>query len=103
MPASFLKTWSEKWKAVGRRSPREIPPSAIPKLDPPGPWISDRSAMDPDPSLALCGPAWGWVAKDLILYPFVWRAYTSGENLLKHPSRRAQGAVIRDLSPLGTK
>ncbi len=41
----------------------------------------------------------GWVAKDLILYPFVWKAYTSGEK--PRPSPGSKGVVIQDLSPSG--
>lgn len=42
----------------------------------------------------------GWVAKDVILYPFVWRAYASGEKP-RRPSPDSIGVVIRELSPSG--
>jgi membrane protein implicated in regulation of membrane protease activity len=43
----------------------------------------------------------GWVAKDLLLYPFVWRAYASGGSTPKRPSPESRGIVIRELSPSG--
>ncbi len=43
----------------------------------------------------------GWIAKDLILYPFVWRAYAAGGESRNRPPMNARGVVIRELSPAG--
>ncbi len=43
----------------------------------------------------------GWVAKDLLLYPFVWRGYASGASVPGRPSRDSRGIVVRELAPSG--
>jgi membrane-bound ClpP family serine protease len=43
-----------------------------------------------------------WVAKDAILYPFVWRAYDSGDpTALPYPMEGAQGIAIDRIDPSG--
>jgi membrane protein implicated in regulation of membrane protease activity len=48
---------------------------------------------------------WGgvavWVAKDVILFPFVWRAYDRDRSKDVHPLINRQGIVERRLDPSG--
>lgn len=41
-----------------------------------------------------------WVAKDLILFPYVWRAYDS-RSPANHPLAGSRGVVVKTLSPEG--
>lgn len=43
-----------------------------------------------------------WAAKDLVLYPFVWRAYDDSDvPRTGHPQPGAEGIVVRRLDPVG--
>jgi membrane protein implicated in regulation of membrane protease activity len=42
-----------------------------------------------------------WIAKDIVLYPFVWRAYDPDHRLSKHSLEGLKGIVRERLDPLG--
>jgi membrane protein implicated in regulation of membrane protease activity len=42
-----------------------------------------------------------WVAKDIIMFPFVWRAYDSERGERGHPRAGAQAVVVKKISPAG--
>jgi membrane protein implicated in regulation of membrane protease activity len=42
-----------------------------------------------------------WVGKDIIMFPFVWRAYDSEYGQKGHPRSGDRGVVVKRLSPHG--
>jgi membrane protein implicated in regulation of membrane protease activity len=42
-----------------------------------------------------------WVGKDIIMFPFVWRAYDSEHGQKGHPRAGDRGVVVKRLSPQG--
>jgi membrane protein implicated in regulation of membrane protease activity len=42
-----------------------------------------------------------WVGKDIIMFPFVWRAYDSEHGQKSHPRAGDRGVVVKRLSPQG--
>ena len=44
-----------------------------------------------------------WAAKDVVLYPFVWRAYELRDaHAVAYPAAGAEGVALRRLDPAGT-
>lgn len=52
------------------------------------------------PWWVIPGVAIPWVVKDIIAFPYVWRAYDSSEES-RHPLLGAQGVVVRPLNHSG--
>ena len=43
-----------------------------------------------------------WLIKDIVMYPFVWRAYDPEFNKVEHQMKGMTGIVSKTLDPLGT-
>ena len=84
---------------------------AIPSLFPisavSGPWLvhlnfraHSDSTLAGLPWWVIPGVAIPWVVKDIIAFPYVWRAYDSSEES-RHPLLGAEGVVVRPLNHSG--
>ena len=49
----------------------------------------------------ICGLVAFLVIKDIVLFPFVWRAYDPDSPALTNPTEGARGIAINDLHPSG--